>query len=146
SISWIKIIKNYFFSNEAEHVARFYQEPFKEKIKQILSSFAPDVVQMESIYLSTYLPVVKKYSRAITVLRMHNVEYQIWQGLARKAGNKLKEIYLDNLAVRIRNFERKSWRRYDLLLPITEKDSYIVKRLEEVENIMVAPYSIKLEK
>jgi len=145
-LKWTDIVKNYLFSKSPEHVRRFYTEEFKEKLKDVIEIFKPDVVQMESVYLSTYLPVIRKYSYAVTVLRMHNVEYQIWQGLSKKHKNAFKKIYFNTLTERIRNFERKSWKEYDLLLTITEKDMYLVRRLEEITNIAVAPYSVELDK
>jgi glycosyltransferase involved in cell wall biosynthesis len=145
-VNWKGVLRNFFFGREPEHARRFYSEDFKQTLKQVLADFVPDVVQVESVYLSTYLPVIKKYSEAVTVLRMHNVEYQIWQGLARKEKNKLKTYYLDNLTIRVRDFERAMWKEYDLLLAITEKDAHLVQRLEEVERIIVAPFSIETEK
>jgi glycosyltransferase involved in cell wall biosynthesis len=102
------------------------------------------VIQVESVFLATYLPAIKASSTAITVLRMHNVEYQIWQTLAKKS-NPIKKLYLQNLTVRVRNFERQAWRNFDLLLPITQKDANLVLRLEEVNDMVVAPFSINLE-
>jgi len=146
SLKWTEILKNYLFSREPEHAMRFYTRVFEEKLVEVLESFGPDVVQVESVYLSTYLPVIKKHSGAVTILRMHNVEYQIWQGLARKHKNKLKQFYFNSLTERIRNFERQAWTEYDLLLPITEKDANLVTRLEEINNMIVAPFSIDIEK
>jgi glycosyltransferase involved in cell wall biosynthesis len=141
----IDILANYLFSKKPEHEKRFFFKPFKEKIKSILKSFKPDAVQIESVYLSTYLPVIKKYSRATTILRMHNVEFQIWQGLANKNKNFVKKIYLNNLAERIRIFERAAWEQYDLLIAISEKDANIVNRLEDVNDIIVAPFSVDID-
>ncbi len=146
NIKWTDLVKNYIFSREPEHAKRFYKANFKEKLKEVLVSFKPDVVQVESVYLSTYLPEIKKRSHALTILRIHNVEYQIWQGLARKTKNSIKQAYLSNLAVRIRNFERDAWKEYDLLLPITEKDATVIARLEEIKNMVVVPFSIDLDK
>lgn len=145
-LKFIDILRNYFFSTQPEHARRFYKDEFKEKIKEVLTNFQPDVVQVESVYLSTYLPTIKKYSYALTVLRMHNVEYQIWQGMTKRNSNHLKQIYFNSLTERVRNFERDAWRSFDLLLPITEKDAYLVSRLEEVNDIIVAPFGIDIDK
>jgi hypothetical protein len=123
TVKWNDVVRNFLFGKQPEHAERFYDLDFKAKIKSVLQAFKPDVVQIESVYLSTYLPAIKKYSDASTILRMHNVEYQIWQGLARRTKNFLKKLYLKNLTVRVRNFERAAWKEYDLLLPITEKDA-----------------------
>lgn len=140
------LVKNYLFSKEPEHASRFFVTTFKDKLKAVLKSFEPDAVQIESVYLSTYLPVIRKYSDAVTILRIHNVEYQIWQGLSKKHKSYLKKVYFNNLTRRIKNFERAAWTEYDLLLPITEKDAYTVSRLEDVKNIVVAPFSIDIDK
>jgi glycosyltransferase involved in cell wall biosynthesis len=144
-LNWKDIAWNYFFSKEPEHAIRFYSKVFEQKMIAVLKSFKPDVVQMESVYLTTYLPQVKEHSYAVSVLRMHNVEYQIWQGLANKQHNRIKKIYLATLTERIRNFERDAWKKYDLLLAITEKDAYLVNRLEQVNNIIIAPFSVEMD-
>ena len=138
------ILKNYFFGKEPEHAKRFYSEEFKARLKEVLQSFKPDVVQVESVYLSTYMPVIKMNSDAVTVLRLHNVEYQIWKGLEKKTKNHIKRIYFDNLTKRVRDFERAAWKQYDLLLAITEKDASLVARLADTHNIVVAPFSISI--
>lgn len=146
SLKPLDIVKNFLFSKEPEHAIRFYNESFRQNLKEALVSFNPDVVQVESVYLSTYLPAIREYSNAIKVLRMHNVEYQIWQGLSKKYKNRLKQFYFNSLTERIRNFERAAWLEYDLLLPITEKDAYLVERLEEVKDLIIAPFSIDIDK
>lgn len=139
----ISIITNFLFSREPEHAARFYNADFEARILNVIATFKPEVIQVESVYLATYLPAIREHSEALTVLRMHNVEYQIWQGLAKKS-NFLKRYYLNNLCVRVRNFERLAWQSFDLLLPITEKDANLVLRLEEVNDMVVAPFSIDM--
>ena len=145
-LKWNDIAKNFLFSKQPEHAIRFYNEKFEREIIDQLESFKPDVIQVESVYLSTYLPVIKKHSDAVTVLRLHNIEYQIWGGLANRNKNRLKKVYLNSLTDRIRNFERAAWKQYDLLLPITDKDALLVERLETVNNIVVAPFSIDIKK
>ena len=138
------VVKNYLFSKEAEHVERFYQKPFEDKIIDILTRYKPDVVQVESVYLTTYLPAIKQHSDAVKVLRMHNIEYHIWHGLSAKTTNNIKKKYFINLTERLKSFERESWKKYDLVLPITEKDAFHVRRLEKINDLIVAPFSLEL--
>ena len=140
------ILRNFLFSKQPEHAGRFYNEAFRQKLKNILTSFRPDVVQVESVYLTTYMKDIKKNAGVITVLRLHNVEYQIWQSLADKSKNPVKRLYLENLTKRVRDFERDAWKQYNLLLAITEKDASVVLRLEEMANVTVAPFSIDVQK
>lgn len=138
------ILMNLFFSKQPEHARRFYSEDFKDKLKEVLTSFKPDVVQVERVYLTTYMPEIKKYSDALTILRLHNIEYQIWQSLKSKQKNPFKKIYFENLTKRVRDYERDAWKQYNLLLAITEKDASVVLRLEEMTNVVVAPFSIDI--
>ncbi len=141
----IKILKNYLFSKVAEHVERFYDTQFEQKIVEILDDFQPDVIQIESIFLSTYLPAIKQHSDAVKVLRVHNIEYHIWHGLASKSGNRFRRKYLFNLTKRLKRFEKDAWKKYDLVLPITEKDAFHIKRVEKTVDLIVAPFSIKID-
>jgi glycosyltransferase involved in cell wall biosynthesis len=142
----VNVIKNYLFSKEAEHVERFYNKEFEHKIGEILQHFAADVVQVESVYMTTYMPCIKQYTNAITVLRLHNIEYHIWHSLGQKSKNFLKRNYFFNLTKRLKEFERKAWKQYDLLLPITEKDAAFVIRLTNVNRMVVAPFSMDISK
>lgn len=140
------VVTNFLFSRQPEHARRFYHNGFKQKLKEVLGSFQPDVVQVESVYLSTYLQEVKELSHAVTVLRIHNIEYQIWQGLSKKTSSRIRKFYFKSLTKRIRDFERAAWKAYDLLLPITEKDAYLIERLEEINELVIAPFGIDTAK
>lgn len=144
SVKTINVIKNYLFSKEPEHTERFYQVHFQEKLLEVVRSFNPQVIQMESVYLTSYLESIRAASNAVCILRMHNIEYQIWFSLAAKTSNYVKRKYLKELAKRLKVFERKAWNEYDLLLPITENDAFHVNRLEKLMDMVVAPYSIDI--
>ncbi len=143
-IKKVSVIKNYLFSKEAEHVERFFRKEFEDKIVEVLQDFKPDVIQVESIFLSTYLPAIKANSDAVKVLRMHNIEYHIWHSLTAKTTNSLKKSYYQSLTERLKTFERESWKKYDLILTITERDAFHVRRLEKVMDMIVAPFSLEL--
>ncbi|NCX95424.1 MAG: glycosyltransferase [Chitinophagia bacterium] len=140
----MKLVKNFLFSTEPEHKERFYQPHFEEKLLEVIATFKPDVVQMESVYLSSYLQAVRSATTAVCILRVHNVEYQIWFALASRSANFFKRKYLKELAKRLKHFEREAWKQYDLLLPITENDSYHINRLEKLTDMIIAPYSIDI--
>ena len=141
----LNVIKNYLTSKKAEHVERFYQLPFEKKLVEVVKHFKPDVIQMESVYLTTYLPAIRQHSKAITILRSHNVEYHIWHGLATQTGNPIKKNYFFELTKRLKKFERASWMEYDIVLAITGKDAYHMTRHEKIDNLVVAPFSMDFQ-
>ena len=135
-------LRNFLFSRQPNHVDRFFHAHFATKLEQVIKEFKPDVLQFESIYLAAYLPGIRHYSKAVAVLRLHNIEYQVWQRLARQVSNPLKRFYLGNLAQRIKRFELKAWQQADLLVPITETDADVVKSSGIKTPVQVAPFGI----
>jgi glycosyltransferase involved in cell wall biosynthesis len=125
-INYISLLKNLFFSKQPEHADRFHAKNFDKRLKKVLTTFNPDVVQVESIYLNTYLDTIRGNSTALLVQRLHNIEYQIWQRLAAETVNPVKKKYLESLSRRIRHFEQEAWKDADVLLPITNEDSLII--------------------
>lgn len=139
----LHLVNNLLFSRDPEHAARFYDKTFEAKLLAVLQRFSPDVIQMESPFLSAYLPAIRKQSQALTVLRMHNVEYQVWQRLGAETGG-LKGAYLRKLARRMRLYEERVWAQYDLLLPITETDAAIVRNVNAQLPVLTTPFGIDL--
>lgn len=140
------VVKNFLFSRQAEHVERFYNSDFEQKIIQVINDFAPDAIQIESVYLSTYLPAIKQHSKAVTILRVHNLEYRIWRDLAHKTRSAFKRTYLLTLAKRLKQFELNAWSKYDVVLAITEKDASGIIKHANVPGITVAPFGLDISK
>lgn len=139
----ISTLVNYLFSKEPNHAMRFRSKEYMQRLLQVIQEFQPQIIQIESIYLSTYIPEIRKATNAKLIARLHNVEYQIWHRLASEVSNPIKRAYLKDLAMRISHFERESWQQYDLLLPITENDNEEVKSHFPGAKTYVLPFTIE---
>ena len=144
-IKLLPTLANYLFSNQPNHVDRFKSATFEHELKVALVEFRPSVVQIESIYLTQYLETIKENAGVATVLRLHNVEYQIWDRLANSANGLFKTKYLKDLTSRIASYERNAWQEYDLLLPITETDKEMAGHDVEKAHMLTVPYGIYSE-
>lgn len=142
----IPTLLNFLFSTQPNHAARFWSNNYKIRLSEVLHAFKPAIVQVESVYLSTYLPMIKEQCKAATVLRLHNIEYQVWQRLAAETTSPLKKIYLSDLAKRIKKFEERFWSQYDLLLPITSFDKVVVTQLLPKAKTHIVPFGIDIRK
>jgi len=142
SVKLAHTITNLLFSKQPNHADRFSHRQFADKLVEVLKKFQPDIVQLESLYLASYLPSIKKYCKAHTILRLHNVEHEVWQRLAVETVNPLKKWYLNNLSRRIKKFEHDIWPRFDLLLPITKADENVVKQVMDSVRTIVVPFAI----
>lgn len=141
-VTAIQLAQNFLLSKEPNHADRFYDAVFEQELLSVIEDFSPDVIQMESVFLATYLSVIKQHTKALNVLRMHNVEYQVWGRLAKQTKNPLKKFYLNNLASRVEHFEQKVWQQYDLLLPITSVDAHAVNDIGV--QIHTTPFGVDL--
>lgn len=109
------------FSKKSYHVERFDNADFALKLREILQKNRFDIVQLESLYLTPYIPVIRKYSSAKIILRAHNVEHEIWERVAENS-NPLKKWYLQKITPRLRQYEVEHLNDYDLVAGISERD------------------------
>jgi len=137
------VIGNLLLRSTPEHADRFHTPAFRERLEQILQSFDPHVIQLESIYLNTYLETFRQHSNALLVQRLHNIECQIWRRLAGETRNPVKRWYLRNLAGRIKRFEQEAWEDADLLLPITGADAAVIRDTGCQTELYITPFGIE---
>lgn len=120
-------VKNFFLSRQPNHAERFFNKDFQKKLTDIIQDFEPELIQLESVFLSTYIPAIRAASSVKIILRLHNIEHHIWEQLAAETTNRLRRYYLRDLASRIRKLETASWKMADILMPITEDDAAVVR-------------------
>jgi len=118
---------NLFFSLKPYNAVRFISSKFKAELKQVLLENEFDIVQLEGLYLCPYIPLIRKNSKAKIVYRAHNIEHEIWDRTAINSKGFTKR-YLKLLSRRIRKFEIRLLNDYDLIVPITERDSLILSQ------------------
>lgn len=108
---------------ESYHVKRFINQAMKDKLRDVLTRQEFDIVQMESIFLTPYVPLVRKYSNAKVVLRSPNVENKIWQRTYKATKNPFKRFYLKHLYLTLEHYERERINDYDAIFPLTATDA-----------------------
>lgn len=135
-------LKNLLFSKLPYTATRFVNDEFSTLLRQILQEKQFDVVQLEGLYLCSYIPLIRECSSAKIAYRAHNVEYEIWQRLANETKNFAKRWYLKNLAKRVERFEKSMLNTYDFLIPITKRDGETYNRIGNTKPQFVAPTGI----
>lgn len=129
------------FSDKSYHVERFEDKAFAEKLGTVLKQGHYDVVQLESLYLTPYIPVIRKHSTAIVALRAHNVEHEIWERVAENS-NPLKKWYLRKITPRLKQYETDHLNDYDLVVGISERDVERFHRLGLHKPAAVTPIGL----
>lgn len=128
SINWIEAALNLVFSKLPYNAQRFISDEYSYALIKLLTEKKFDVIQLEGLYLCPYIPVIRKYSEALISYRAHNIEYEIWERTA-KLSEGMRSKYLNNLSKRIKRFEISYLNKYDLLIPITDRDGKILDQL-----------------
>ena len=113
---------NLLFSNRSYNIVRFEDADFEKLLVKVLQEQEFDIVQIESIFLNYYVSTIRKYSKAKIVLRSPNVEFMIWERMAKEEGNSLKSYYLKILAARIKKEELAALNKFDALYTVTQND------------------------
>lgn len=137
---------NFFRKNESYNIKRFYSKDFENTLIRILKANKFDVVQLEGLFMSPYVDVIRKHSKAKIVMRAHNVEFVIWKRLADAATNPVKKKYLSFLTKRLRNYEKKMLNKYDAVVPLTNEDAALLKEEGCTLPVFLLPIGIETKK
>jgi glycosyltransferase involved in cell wall biosynthesis len=128
-------------SNRSYHIERFEDAGFEAQLTQILRTQSFDVIQLETLYLAPYLPVIRRHSNALVALRAHNVEHEIWERMAANS-RFLKKWYLERITPRLRAYEISRLNDYDLVVGITQRDVELFRQLGLAKPAVVAPIGL----
>ncbi len=117
------------FSSSSYNLVRFDVPAFHSKLKNLLQENKYDVVQLEGLFLSMYIPTIRANSTALISMRAHNVEFLIWERIAANTSSFLKKTYVTLLAKRLKKEELKALSLVDCVIPISEVDKNIYLQL-----------------
>jgi polysaccharide biosynthesis protein PslH len=133
------------FKGTSYNIDRFISKEYEQALIELLKLEKFDIVQLEGLFLVPYIETIRKYSKAKVIIRQHNIEYRIWERLARQAKNPLKKWYLELLAARLKKFELDHLNDYDLILPISRQDEEAYRLLGAEKPLFLHPFGIDMD-
>lgn len=145
SIKPPEVLTNLIFSRLPYNAKRFISSAYKQKLVKLLRNQAYDIVQLEGLYLYPYIAIIRKHFTGPVSFRAHNIEHEIWRRTLSNQRQGLKRMYMKVLTNRMENFEVQSLNKFDLLVPITERDGHVFEFLGNDAPKCVAPVGIDLE-
>lgn len=140
-----ELLINLLFSRLPYNAKRFISQNYKDKLIELLSKNSFDIVQLEGLYLYPYIPLIRKHYKGKIAFRAHNIEHEIWERTLENHQAGLKKWYLRLLTRRMKKFEISSLNKFDLLVPITERDGHVFEFLGNNAPKCVAPVGINTD-
>ena len=116
------------FTRKSYHAERFISEDFKKRLAEVLDKEQFDVVQLEVLFMAPYVETIRQHSKAMIVLRAHNVEHKIWERIAKDTKSPLKRWYINHLAKTLKEFELNALETVDGVAAITRKDAAFFRK------------------
>lgn len=144
SISKWGAIKALIFG-KSYHISRFDSHQFAEKLTQTLKEDSFDVIQMESIYLTPYIPVIRAHSKAKIVVRLHNIEHQIWERMIKNEKNLLKKIALSMTTRLLKKYELSILNQVDGFMAISNVDCQYFRTIYPSVSGITIPFGVDLD-
>ena len=116
------------FSKKSYHVERFISDDFKKRLTEVLKKEQFDVVQLEMLFMAPYVETIREHSKAMIVLRAHNVEHKIWERIAKETKLFIKRWYINHLAKTLKEYELNALETVDGIAAITRKDAAFFRK------------------
>ena len=135
-----KAFKN-LFSSKSYHVERFISKDFTNRLIEVLKKNTYDVVQLETLFMAPYIETIREHTKAMIVLRAHNVEHLIWERMAKGTRFFLKRAYINHLARTLKNHELNAISQVDGIAAITRKDAAFFRKYCATTTIDI-PYGV----
>ena len=129
------------FTKKSYHVERFISKEFSTRLIEVLEKEQFDVVQLEMLYMAPYVEDIRAHSKAMIVLRAHNVEHKIWERIAKETHSPFKRWYINHLAKTLKEYELNALETVDGIAAITRKDAAFFRKYSS-KPVIDIPYGV----
>lgn len=124
------------------NISRFFSPDMDIRLIRLLSERKFDVVQLESLFMTPYIPTLRRYTDARIVLRSHNLEYVIQERIAKGEKHILKKPYRRFLAKQLHDYELAVLDRVDGVAAISPADAEHFKKHNKRTPVTSIPFGV----
>ncbi len=135
-------------TGESYHLSRFHVPEMEQRIEAILRETVFDVVLLESLFVASYIPAIRRLSDADVVLRAHNVEHRIWEDVTEDMPLGPKRWILRHFQHRLKDAELSLLQDVDAVVALTHLDAdwfETQRRSKERSRVLALPYGLGVE-
>ena len=110
-------------TGESYHLSRFHVPEMDRAIEEALRVDMYDVILLESLFTTSYIPAIRRLSDAEIVLRAHNVEHKLWEDVSQGMGPGPKKWLLNLFQSKLASEESRLLHAVDAVAAITSHDA-----------------------
>jgi sugar transferase (PEP-CTERM/EpsH1 system associated) len=119
-------------------VLNYTTDAMKRALETLVSENDFDIVQVESIHLMSYLPILRHARRrSIVVCDWHNIESELMQRYSEREPGVLRRAYAGKTARLMSEFEKRALREFDAHVTVSHRDAERLRHLNPDARIFV---------
>lgn len=124
----------------------YTSEEMKQALARILNEKEFDIIQIESIHLMNYLPVIRAArSRSLVICDWHNVESDLMRQYAESQSNIARKTYARRTARLMSESEVRALREFDAHLVVSEHDASRLRTMNSGSRIQVIENGVDVD-
>jgi sugar transferase (PEP-CTERM/EpsH1 system associated) len=132
-----KIIRGTFGSTPLP-VLNYTTDSMKRALESLLHEQDFDIVQIESIHLMSYLPIIAAArQRSLIICDWHNIESELMGRYSEREPNLLKRAYAGKTARLMGEFERRAMHEFDAHITVSQRDAQQLRTLNRDARVLV---------
>ncbi|MCZ2097341.1 MAG: glycosyltransferase [Anaerolineae bacterium] len=140
-------LRDLLLSTQPDMQRRFYSADYTARLEALLAAEAYDLIQIESLEMATYLPVIKaRQPHAKVIYDSFNAEFDLQRSIylaERRAPKRLPgAVYSLIQWRRLVRFEREVCHTVDYIIAVSEADAAAFRRLAPGRPVAVVPNGI----
>jgi glycosyltransferase involved in cell wall biosynthesis len=118
---------------------RFQHREARQAVRRIVDDEGIDCLVCEAVLVAEY---ARPFREVFKVLNVHNIEFMRARGRVRMAHRPFKKFYYRLIAERMRRYERRALRDFDLGLVCSEADRRIYHEMVSGKRVIVTPNTV----
>ena len=119
-------------------VLNYTTSPMKRALEHLLRDQDFDIIQIESIHLMSYLPIVQEARKPpVVVCDWHNVESELMQRYSQREPGRLRRAYASRTARLMSEFEKRALRDFDAHVAVSQRDAERLRAINPDARIFV---------
>lgn len=113
-------------------------EPMKQALGRVLAQNDFDLVQLESIHLMGYLPIIRaSRGNPLVICDWHNIESELMRRYGEREGNMLRRNYARRTTTLMAEAEKQAMMKLDAHVTVSERDAEQLRSLNSKSQVFV---------